>query len=481
MKLVDIFTDFLRDTVNLNQTRIDRLEENIQALQSFIRKSNWTPRIKGFEEQGSWAHDTIIKPVDGGEFDADLLVMVDPVEGWSASDYVKTLGQQFSQSELYADKCKVWDYCVTITYAGDRKVDIAPCVASRVSEISLEVCNKKENTFERSEPVEYTKWLKERNDYSGLNSFRKATRLIKYLRDIKTRFTCSSVLLTTLLGKQIEWFDKGTSDFSDTPTTLRTIFARLDDWLQERPYKPRVENPKLSTEDFAGSWTEDQYRNFRSFIHKYRGWIDDAYQMEGRSESIAAWRKVFGDDFAKGEEIKAVKSTLEEASGVKSLLLASAAHLDGLVDVVQKFGLSILPGNFNRPSHMQSPPWKQLASPSSNVTVIAVWHRGQHSSYGRAVLPGDVLPRNGGLWFDAKVNAGQTVPSGYRVQWRITNTGAMAFARRQLRGGFYPPTIGSRLWESLEYRGVHIAEAFIIRMSDDVLVAQSAPFNVVIE
>jgi hypothetical protein len=30
----------------------------------------------GFEEQGSWAHGTIIRPVDGAEFDADLLVMV---------------------------------------------------------------------------------------------------------------------------------------------------------------------------------------------------------------------------------------------------------------------------------------------------------------------------------------------------------------------------------------------------------------------
>jgi hypothetical protein len=50
---------------------------------------------------------------------------------------------------------------------------------------------------------------------------------------------------------------------------------------------------------------------------------------------------------------------------------------------------------------------------------------------------------------------------------------AVALALNAGRGGFYPPTSGTRRWEALEYRGVHIAEAFIIRMSDDVLVGHS--------
>ena len=407
--------------------------------------------------------------------------MVNPVEGWSAADYVKTLGQQFSGSELYADKCQAWDYCITITYAGDRKVDIAPCVVGRVSDGILEVCNKKEDAFERSELVEYTKWLKERNDFSGSNSFRKTTRLIKYLRDIKTRFTCSSVLLTTLLGKRIEWFDKNTADFSDTPTTLRTVFSRLDDWLQERPRKPRVENPKLPTEDFAAVWTEEQYTNFRSFIHKYREWIDEAYEMEGRSESIQAWRKVFGEDFAKGEEIKVQRLSQKRRQSPDRFFWPLAAHLDGLVDIVQKFGLAVLPWEFNRPPHLTPPPWKQSASISGTVAVSAMWQAGQHNDQGRPVRAGEVLPHHGGLWFDVRINEGQPVPSGYRVQWRITNTGAVAFVRRAMRGDFYSPTTGNKRWEALEYRGVHIVEAFVIRMSDDTLVGQSAPFNVVIQ
>ncbi|WP_349509783.1 SMODS domain-containing nucleotidyltransferase [Bradyrhizobium japonicum] len=62
------------------------LEASIPALRSFVRDSDWKPKVRSFVEQGSWAHQTIIRPVDGGEFDADLLVMVDPVDGWTAAD-----------------------------------------------------------------------------------------------------------------------------------------------------------------------------------------------------------------------------------------------------------------------------------------------------------------------------------------------------------------------------------------------------------
>ncbi|NNM78031.1 nucleotidyltransferase [Sphingomonas sp. ID1715] len=480
-KLVSQFGDFLRDTVNLNQSRIDSLESNVEALQRFIRQCTWEPTIRGFEEQGSWAHDTIIKPVDSGEFDADLLVIVDPVEDWTAGEYVRSLGKVFADSATYADKAKTWDYCVTVTYAGERKVDIAPCVRGRLFEGSLEVCNRTTDSFERSEPIEYTKWLRERNALSGSNSFRKVTRLLKYLRDIKTTFTCPSVLLTTLLGKQIEWFDKDSADFADVPTTLRTVIGRLDDWLQGRPTKPRVENPKLPSEDFAAGWTDVQYSNFRAFIARYRGWIDEAYEEEDRDASIKAWRRVFGDEFAKSHVIRATARVDEGVSLVASLLTSTAHHADGIVDLVKRLGVSILPSWFNQPPHMQSPPWPAVGTLSTNVQILANWQASQHAASKRPVQRDDTLPRHGGIWFDLTINHGDTLPSGYRVQWRVTNTGVMAMALKQGRGGFYPPTSGNRRWESLQYRGVHIVEAFVIRRSDDVLVAKSPPFNVIIE
>ncbi|MBV1834471.1 SMODS domain-containing nucleotidyltransferase [Novacetimonas pomaceti] len=481
MKLVPQFTAFLKDTVNLNQTRINLLEGNVDAIKSFIRQSTWEPRIRGFAEQGSWAHDTIIRPVDGDEFDADLLVMVDPVAGWTAKDYVTELGKVFANSATYGEKTKVWDYCVTITYQGERKVDVAPCVVSRLVPDQIEVCDRTADKFERSEPIAYTQWLRERNTLSGGNSFRKVTRLLKYLRDIKTTFTCPSVLLTTLLGMQIHWYDKDSDAFADVPTTLRKVMQRLDDWLQARPTKPRVENPKLNSEDFAAAWTDTQYSNFRNFINKYRGWIDDAYAAEGKTDSIAAWRKIFGTAFAKGETVEASRGLSEGMSLAKSLLVSTAAHLNELVDAVRDFGVSILPTSFYHIPHMRQPTWPRAATVTNNVQVFATWQANKDAMQNQPVRSGDILPGRGGLWFDVAVNGGQPVPEGFSVQWRITNTGAVALALNNGRGEFYIPQRGNRRWEQLQYRGVHLAEAFIIRNSDNMLVGQSPPFNVVIE
>jgi len=481
LKLINLFDEFLKETVNLNKTRIDLLESSIPALKTFVRESNWKSKVRTFEEQGSWAHETIIRPVDNGEFDADLLVMVDPVEGWTAAEYVESLGSIFSESKTYGDKTKTWDYCVTITYAGDRKIDLAPCVVGRRWGGSLEVCNRK-GGFELTAPVEYTEWMKERNAYSGSNSFRKVTRLVKYLRDIKETFTCPSVLLTTLLGNHIQWFEKGTEEFADVPTTLKTLMGRLDDWLRLHPTKPQVTNPKLPSEDFSSLFgTEEQYANFRNVIARYRKWIDDAHATEGRQESIKAWQKVFGLEFAKGDVVKAAADGLTEGTSLIGRFLDStAAHLNGIVDLVKDYGISILPTSFARPAHMQHPRWRSI-SLLANIAVAAEWRSGSHATMGTPVAPGQVLKPDGGLYFRASLNDGKPIPPEYYLEWRITNTGAVAMSLRKGRGGFEIPNKSGGRWEELEYRGIHMAEAFVVRRSDDLLVGVSKPFYVVIE
>lgn len=488
MKLVRDFENFLKDTVNLNQTRIDLLDKRVDVIKSFIRDSDWKPRISSFLEQGSWAHDTIIRPVDGGEFDADLLVKVHAVNGWNAAQYVKELGRIFRDSNRYGDKTAVYDYCVTITYADDCKIDVAPLVMEREYQGTLEVCNRRSDEFEESQPIEYTRWIRQKNGYSGNNSFRKATRLIKYIRDmtrlikyirdIKRRFSCPSVLLTTLIGHRIEWFDKDSSDFADTPSALQTVMGRLDDWLQEHPDKPKVLNPALNSQDFADLWNDTQYANFRNFVNKYRNWVDEAMVAETRADSIEKWRKVFGDEFAKSENFKKAEALVVQR--VSAMLMETAAHLDSLVDSVVDFGVSILPAGFKIPSHLRQPPWEYASNVSRSVQTTAEYAN-TRSARRHSVQNGEALPRRGGLWFDVRVNKFQLVPPECYVRWRITNTGAIAIAQKMGRGGFEHPTEGNRRWEGLSYRGVHMAEAFVIRRSDNRIVGYSEPFYVVIK
>ncbi len=96
MREIQHFADFIKDTVNLDTTRLDLLEASVETLSAIIRNSDWEPTIQKFVPQGSWAHETIIKPVDGRAFDADLLVLVDPVDGWDAKKYIDELHRVFA-------------------------------------------------------------------------------------------------------------------------------------------------------------------------------------------------------------------------------------------------------------------------------------------------------------------------------------------------------------------------------------------------
>ncbi|WP_292035557.1 MULTISPECIES: SMODS domain-containing nucleotidyltransferase [unclassified Brevundimonas] len=476
MKLIEHFNDFLRDTVNLNATRLQTLEKNSEAIETYLRGSDWEPSIQCFERQGSWAHGTIIRPVDQGEFDADLLVLVDPVEDWTAADYVRSLVATFRSSGVYRDKVKGWPYCATITYANDAMVDVAPLVIGREIAGRPEVCNRSADRFERSEPMAYTAWLIEKNSYSGSNSFRKVTRLIKFLRDIKTRFVCSSVLLTTLLAQQINEADKGSAEFADVPTALQTVMGRLDDWLQARADKPAVCNPFLAAgadaEDFASAWTQDQYTNFRASIHRYRGWIDEAIVTADRDASVRAWRRLFGDDFA-----ASVK--LDESAGRFALASPTAparTALQDLVDLVVTFGRSAIPVNFRRVPHMQRPTWTDRRDPDLEVVVGATLKGGAKSMYAVPVLSGDPLKPNQKIWFHALRSSGEPIGSEFVVHWRITNTGDVPAPR----GDYYASELGHERAETLEWRGVHLAEAFVVRRIDGSLASISEPFYVVI-
>lgn len=476
MKLIDHFDAFLADTVNLNTTRLQTLEKNSEAIQTFLRGSEWAPSIRGFERQGSWAHGTIIRPVDQGEFDADLLVLVDPVEGWTAADYIRTLAATFRASGVYREKVQDFPYCVTITYANDAKVDIAPLVIGREVVDRPEVCNRSTDRFERSEPAAYTAWLIEKNSYSGGNAFRKVTRLIKYLRDIKTRFVCSSVLLTTLLAQQIDEADKDSKAFADVPTALQTVMGRLDDWLQARPTKPAVCNPFLAqgeaAEDFAADWTQVQYDNFRASIHRYRGWIDEAVNAIDRDNSVGAWRRLFGDAFAGSVQ-------LDETAGRFALASPTGAGrnlFQDLVDLVVTFGRSAIPPNFRRVPHMVRPIWTDRRDPDLEVVVRATLKGGPKSMYAQAVGSGDPLRPGQKIWFHAVRISGEPIGSAYDVHWRITNTGDVPSPR----GDYYPSEPGHEREETLAWRGVHLAEAFVVRSSDGSLAAISEPFYVVI-
>lgn len=202
---------------------------------------------------------------------------------------------------------------------------------------------------------------------------------------------------------------------------------------------------------------------------------------DGRDASVKAWRRVFGDQFAKELAEQASLTVQKDAIGTsyRSILLSSGAHLSSLVDKVIQMGVASLPALFTRPPYLEEPDL-EVDLESELTVVVSASHHLTRQSVGTSVSSGQQLFPGGELRFEPRDASGRTLGSGFIVQWRVTNTGVEAFRLHAKRGKIYSSDWNYTKWESLSFRGVHFVEAIVIRETDGLMVAMSEPFYVVI-
>lgn len=301
MQLADHFDVLLKDTVNLTRFKLDLLDERVTAIHKALKQDDEIGSlILGKTPQGSWAHRTIIDPVNGKEFDADFMLDMDENPDWADSPktYIDKVYAALDRHSTYkamphARRCR----CVRIVYANSMHVDIVPhLILSNGREV---IVHRDEDRWEDTNPQGFTDWMKEKDSVANGN-LRKVIRLMKYLRDHKNSFTGTrSIILTTLLGQQIHQgqviADSGY--YSNVPTTLLHVIKDLDAWLQMRPSKPSIADPSGSGASFDHRWGEETYRYFRERVHAHAAEIEAAYNEEDKERSVELWQEIFGDGF----------------------------------------------------------------------------------------------------------------------------------------------------------------------------------------
>ena len=162
------------------------------------------------------------------------------------------------------------------------------------------IINRDDNTFERTDPAAFTRWMRERDDIANKN-LRKVIRLMKYLRDHKNSFTGTRwIILTTLLGKRVDdtkrlWMPDA---YSDVPTALLTIVTDLDDWLTLQFSKPHVsQTPSTPVSISTTGGTMSPSTTSRPASTCTLEQIREAYEEENFEESVKKWQALFGDGF----------------------------------------------------------------------------------------------------------------------------------------------------------------------------------------
>ena len=255
------FREFLRNEVNLNQVRLQRLQTGVRDVDRHLRK-----HLAGYQRidrQGSYGLDTLVKPVtDHDEYDADIQVVMNPNATWEPKDYLEALRHTLSQNQNFADKIRMGTRCVSLDYSGDFHLDIVP----RITENGVHfICNRQTNECEETDGTGYRDWFSAKSRITRVN-LKRAVRVLKYIRDRQDNYVAKSMLLTTLAGKAIHESDRGMESVRTVANTLTTILTRMDRYLQRNERMPRIENPALASEDFNRHWDQDRYTYFRERI-----------------------------------------------------------------------------------------------------------------------------------------------------------------------------------------------------------------------
>lgn len=308
MKMTASFNAFMTNTVNINQTRLNNLDVSVPAIVDALQADSEIGTIVlGYDPQGSWPHKTIIKPAEGVEFDADVMLILEEKSDWADSPktYITKVHDALACHGIYKSlvkpaKCR----CVRVAYAGDYHVDIVPLVA--LSDGRRVIVNGDDDTWEDTDPTGFTTWMKQKNDLTSGN-LKRVIRLFKYLRDHRDDFKRTrSVLLTAMLGERVD-ATKKISDpayYEDLPTTFLHLITDLDTWLQANPTKPSIVDPSGATDPvgnpvtFDHRWTDDTYLAFRSKVSTVAAATKAAFEDDTSIEhSLELWQKVFGPDF----------------------------------------------------------------------------------------------------------------------------------------------------------------------------------------
>lgn len=441
MKLISYFSDFLENEVNLDNARLDRLDGSIEAITNFLEGSSLAGGFIDVIPQGSYAHKTIIKPVqENDEFDADLLLHLEESSEWEASDYVDELCRYFRGNGIYKEKVQRRTRCVTIDYAGDFHIDVVPYLERHDKKY---ITNRRDNVYELTDPEAYNAWLDDKNRTASRNLV-KTIRLVKYLRDYKRTFDVKSVILNVLLGEQVNdaalLADPGC--YADVPTALRTVMNRLCSYVEDRPYLPSIMDPSGTQENFGDRWNQDGYAAFRTAVIRYAEWIDDAWSDTDRDSSLKKWQRAFGEEFQQAKKPESAKSLVRSESALPASYHNTEQTLSDL-----GIGTSIVPVYRFR-------------------ITGKVLRKGSMGAYHLKDRGNKVLKGRSIQFSVVECN----VPTPHEVYWKVMNRGPEALGQDCIRGQIEE---GTRLWrreEPTSFRGPHFVECYLVK--DGVCVAK---------
>ncbi|WP_210604421.1 SMODS domain-containing nucleotidyltransferase [Brevibacterium oceani] len=439
------FNEFLRDHVNLNQSRVESLQKRVSSLDDFIsERSSLTDMVNGdIIPQGSFAHRTIIKPYSGNDFDADVLLPLEEQPDWTPKKYILELNRALGASSNYAGKTVLGKRCVTIDYANDFHIDVVPFVTR--SDGLTYITHRIDNEFVRQDPVAFTDWIRESARTTNGHLIR-VVRLVKYLRD-RSSIEVPSVVIAALLTERVRIFSVH-GEYSNVASTLTALLEDLNDYIGPLQSPPFI-NDRIGG-NIADRVTQTGFKNLQSQVST---WARKARQaLDAKSEeSVEEWQKLFGTAFGNARVSNAIDESVVAA--------ANTPHIE-TYEYTMAPGEQTLEGSHGIETRIDPNYHMRLVGRFSPRSTPKGRPRPMDSN-------GGFVPIGRELVFTVEEC---NVPGDYDIYWKVRNAGPEAARLQNFRGEIRKA--GATITENSMFYGPHWVEAWAVKRGVAVATAR---------
>lgn len=278
--------------ISLSSDKEEQLRKSRNALRKKIQAHLENKKVKDvkFYRQGSYAHRTIIDPLDG-DYDIDDGVYMD-LSGFESEPSTRTIHNWIVDAVEGHTQTPPNDRepCVRAIFKEGYHVDLPAYKVSKEDQKEVYHLAKKSAGWEKSDPRAMTDWFQQQvKDTSP-----QVRRVVKYLKGWKDfRKTKSSVKFPSGLTLTILATEEFVSDIRDDiafQDTNKAILDRLNAndeiW---KPYEP--------TENMRDYLSDTQFDNFLGELEKLVTTGREAIDEENARTASEKWRKVLGDRF----------------------------------------------------------------------------------------------------------------------------------------------------------------------------------------
>lgn len=152
------------ESLDIPPSRWERAKQTYEALGRILTDPmNPLARFKpSVYPQGSARLHTTIRPIQGDEFDIDLICELLAMQGHSVAEIFAAVRAAIEGQKVYAGKVSIHNRCVRISFAGDFHLDITPGVPDREHEPeNILITDRPTSSLKDSNPKDYCdQWFK---------------------------------------------------------------------------------------------------------------------------------------------------------------------------------------------------------------------------------------------------------------------------------------------------------------------------------